>query len=183
MPSYTETIIEASIRCLEDASFDIEVGPLPGGDSGDIWVLAENESFLVGLVVVDRLARLAALEPTATAALLERIKDASPEAKQWDVYLLLVSPESARSAADLETVAAITRSLRGIRRLVGLEVASSNDVRRVLAPFVPLAPPAVDFEVSALDALQQELSVNGVDAALAQQYLDVFRNARSLRDI
>jgi hypothetical protein len=180
VPSYTDTSIQTVVDSLGAAGFDTRVEML---ESSVPWILAENAYFLVGVVVTESFAQVEAVEPEAVLALLRRIERGSAESKVWDAYLLLTCPDVLRTADEVESAAAVSQSLRGVRRLVAAEVTGPSDMRRALAPFLPLPKPAAEFEVSALEALRVELVVNGVPEVDAMRYVEAFRDEGSLKDV
>lgn len=180
MATFREDLLEEAAKQLRAAHFDVR---LDRAHSVDVpWLLAEDEQSLMAMVATDRLRDLLAVEGALAEELLERVGRAHAGPKKWDVYLLVTSAEGAQTADDREAISAVQQSLRGVRRVVALEVVDASDIRRALTPFLPLPDPPPFIERGALDVLRDELVVNGLSDEDASRFVEVFRGTGSLKD-
>jgi hypothetical protein len=188
----TDTLLADAAAELRGHGFDariVDFAKSPGKKgtrgrrTGVPWVLAEDAHFLLAVVVATSVSELAAVEPQASSALSQLVEAGNPRSKKWDLYLVLLSTAMPQNADELQVLNDLEHNLRAIRRLVSVGVAGHDEVRMALAPFLPLKPAAGGLEVAALDALRDELVINGVSDSRASQYVAVFREKGSLNGI
>jgi hypothetical protein len=177
MALLTDQLLADASTLLADQGFALRVADL---SSGRPWLLAENENFLIGVLVSDEVSTLLDEEPLAAAALAELVRLGQAQSKQWDVYLVLLATGQPQTSEDERGLAELQYNLRALRRLVGAGVRDADQMTHALASFLPLRKPAADLELAALEALAEELVVNGVDPGVVARYIDVFRQQGSL---
>lgn len=181
MTGIADNLLADAAAELRGHGFDARI--VDFGGNGFPWLLAEDANFLLAVVVATDVSELAAVEPQASAALSQLVEAGDPRSKKWDLYLVLLSTSMPRDADELQVLNDLEHNLRAIRRLVSAGVAGQEEVRVALAPFLPLKPAAGDLELTALDALRDELVINGVNNDRASQYIAVFREKGSLDGI
>jgi hypothetical protein len=176
-----DKLLSTAAAELASGGFDTRIGDL--APSGHAWLLAENELFLLGVVVEDGISDLAEIEPYASTQLMELVDRGDAQSKRWDVYLVLLSLEIPTNSEEIQVLSQLEHNLRTLRRIVAVGVTGEDELRVALAPFLPLKRAVGDLQVAALEALRDELIVNGVSVEVADRYISIFKEKGSLSDV
>ena len=181
--SSSSALLSAAGSVLRENGFDVGTESLEGTPS--VWLLAESELFVVGVAAATDLEELRQVEAFAAPQLIRRLApDHGVRGKRWDAYLVLMASRRADEPDDARKLIDIEYDTRGLRRLVAVAVEpTSEDIRRVLRPFIPLPEPAPEGLSDAYADLQEQLVVNGVDDDEATRLVAYFRDRRHLDDV
>jgi len=155
-------------------------------DDGGRLLLAENELFVLGLGVTATLDDLLALHPIAASALIEVVHDRAVGAKQWDVYLVLLTPEEIPEDGEaFQRLAAINYDTSGVRRIARAGVGADVDsIETAMRTFLPLPQSLDETQLpDPLDQLEDEIALQGVSGEDSARAIRVFRLTRSLQDV
>ena len=147
--------------------------------------LAESELFIVAVVAASTLAELRQIESLAAPELIGRLGgSAGIGGKRWDAYLVLICGQDADEPEEARAVVDIQYDTLGVRRLVAVGVEpTSNDLRGVLRPFLPLPRASPESLVDAFDGLEEQLVLNGVDEIEARHIVAAFQDRGHLNDV
>lgn len=148
-------------------------------------LVAENDYFVLGVVVASSLEELLQMESSLSVAFVNRLAEQAAGPKQWDAYLVLLTPDRAvESNEEVAELAAINRDTRYLRRLAHVGVtATSESVERALRPFLPLPPlKELDTGVDALTLLEQELPRYGIEPDQVTRLLARYRTSGVIDD-
>lgn len=166
-------------RVLSQENFRVQETRLE--DLDDVaWLLAESESFVLGVAAGQTLDDLIVLEGYVAAALGELIQDSELGAKRWDSYVVLLasSGKDQRGSPDVVRLQYNTRSLR---RLVALGTAPHEDaVTAALATFLPLPHPPPGGLPSAFNELVAQLVINGIPEERAVSVVGDYRSTGAI---
>jgi hypothetical protein len=140
------------------------------------WLLAESESFVLGVVAGQTLDDLVVLEGYVAAALGELVQGSDLGPKRWDSYVVLLAGAGKDQRGSPEVVR-LQYNTRSLRRLVALGTAPHEDaVTAALATFLPLPNPPPGGLPSAFDELVTKLVVNGIPEARAASVVGDYRS-------
>lgn len=137
----------------------------------------EDEFGVVALDIFETVDRLLDQWSDAQADLVEVISEhiSADEAKAWDGYLVLLSPELA-STAQVEALNAIRYDTSRVRKLVasGADLTDTTDVYRVLSPLLPLDSDHDRLQLATLDGLPAVLAERGISPSLTNELVKAF---------
>ncbi len=154
--------------------------------SGSSRVLVgEDDYFVLGVVAAATLKGLLAAEEVISIAFVNRLAEAAAGPKQWDAYLVLMTPEApSKSREGASELVALNYDTRYLRRLahVGVQPARES-IEQALRPFLPL-PLGGDLEsaVDPLKLLQDELPHFGISPKQAAQAISSYRLTGAIED-
>jgi hypothetical protein len=186
----TEPLLELARIVLERANFvteriDAQIGEAPT-DETHALLLAQDPFFILAVGAAATVDGLDLLEQAAVFELTRRAAASQLGAKQWDLYLVLLTGQPAvddgRASSKL---VALNYNTRSIRRLAHAGVAPTLDaMERTLRPFLPL-PEVTNAAVleDALTLLENELNREGVESDLAGRAIAAFRDSGSLSSV
>jgi hypothetical protein len=162
-------------RVLSQHNFRVQETRLDGLD--DIaWLLAESESFVLGVAAGQTLDDLLVLEGYVAAALGELIQGSELGAKRWDSYVVLLASSDKDRRGSPEVVR-LQYNTRSLRRLVALGTAAHEDaVAAALATFMPLPRPPPGGLPSAFNELVAQLVINGIPEDRAASVVGDYRS-------
>lgn len=149
-------------------------------------LLAQNRFFVTAVGAAATLDEMAALEARASTELSRLITSSHLGAKQWDVYLVLLTRQDLPDEGEASTgLVGINYNTTFFRRIVRVGVRPElEDVTRALRPFLPLvASERPEVLEDALTLLEQELPANGVDEQVAGRAIAAFRETGSLSSV
>jgi hypothetical protein len=166
-------------RVLSQQNFRVQEMRLDGLD--DVaWLLAESESFVLGVAAGQTLDDLLVLEGYVAAALGELIQDSQLGAKRWDSYVVLLA-SSGKDQRGSPEVVRLQYNTRSLRRLVALGTAAHEDaVAAALATFLPLPQPPPGGLPSAFDELVAQLVINGIPEDQAASVVGDYRSTGAI---
>jgi hypothetical protein len=145
---------------------------------GASWLLAESESFVLGVVTGKTFDDLLVLEGYVSAALGQRLRDGDIGAKRWDSYVVLLT-SAGKDQRGRPEVVRLQYNTRSLRRLVALGVAAHEDaVSGALATFLPLPEPPPGGLPSSFDELVTQLVINGISEDEAASLVATYRSTR-----
>jgi hypothetical protein len=147
------------------------------------WLLAENEFFVIAIVVAPTLTDAERIESFAAAELLQRVSARDVGGKRWDAYLVVLCEEPVNDPEATRRLVKLQYEMRGVRRLVATGVTDSGPVREALRPFLPLPPPMPGGVADAFSALVDQLTLNGIDQAKAELYVAAYAESGSLDEV
>jgi len=185
-----EPLLEVARIVLDRAHFATERIDAPSGESSTeethALLLAQDAFFILAVGVAATVDGFAALERAAVSELTRRAAASELGAKQWDLYLVLLTgqPPTDDGHAASQLVA-LNYNTRSIRRMAHAGVAPTLEaMERTLRPFLPL-PEVANAAVleDALTLLEKELTREGVDADLAGRAIAAFRDSGSLSSV
>jgi hypothetical protein len=167
-------------RVLDQQSFRVQEMRL--ADLEDVaWLLAENESFVLGVAAGQTFDDLVALEGYVAAALGELIQDGELGAKRWDSYVVLLASAGKDQRGSPEVVR-LQYNTRSLRRLVALGTAPHEEaVIAALATFLPLPHPPPGGLPSAFNELVTQLVINGIPEERATSAVSDYRSTGEIR--
>ena len=137
-----ESVLRDAQKILRDALYRCEAYE---SRRTELWF--EDDS-LVGIVAAfpsaaDLLREWSALQDTFLGSEASALRTV-PE-KAWNVYCVLLTPERPHDGLR-DQLARIEEDLVGTRKLVGTGLADEDDIRRALAPLLPVRPVALPLE-------------------------------------
>lgn len=175
----TTALLAAAQSTLLEADFK-----LLNTDAADAWLsdrarLLQNRYSVAMLVTFETWENLVETWPDYQSATVEAMSQflRQGEAKAADGYLVLLTP-SAVPTGHTSGANQIRSDTSRLRKLLGTgdELRTISDVRKVLAPLLPLSiRPGDDLEESGLDALPRILQEHGVEAAATRTVVDAFK--------
>jgi hypothetical protein len=186
----TEPLLELARIVLERANFvaeriDVQSGEPTTGETHAL-LLAQDSFFILAVGAAATIDGLGTLEQAAVFELTRRAAGSQLGAKQWDLYLVLLTAQPAvddgRASSQL---VALNYNTRSIRRLAHAGVTPTLEaMERTLRPFLPL-PEVTNAAVleDALTLLENELTREGVEADLAGRAIAAFRDSGSLSSV
>ena len=144
----------------------------------------EDPCSIVAVVVYETWRHLSSGWTQAQGMLVELISEhvSSAEAKAWDGYLVLLTPDIPSIHEQIEATR-IRQDTSRVRKLVaaGGELRGLADVERALLPFVPLrADPQFAVQESVLDMLPELLARKGLPEDAVRALIDAFSEQRPL---
>ena len=145
-----------------------------------LWLLAENEFFVVGVIATRLLEDAQRIEPFAAAELLSRVTDPGVGAKRWDAYVVLLAEEVIDDPQVTRELVELQYDTRGVRRLVATGVTERDLVARALRPFLPLPEPHPGGLSDAFGDLADQLELNGIEQSKARRYVATFAETGAL---
>jgi hypothetical protein len=165
---------------LEGAGYNTAPIVLP--DTKALLVVAESVYAVVGVVGAEEWSELAIDIDNLTTDFANWALSRKPEAKQWDLYLLLVIAQPLTRDADVAQAEQFANDTRYVRRLVRHGVASEHPgaVHTALAALLPLRLPERISERDPYAALVEALRGRGVDGHLAFQTVEQFLAATGI---
>jgi len=169
---------------LQNRGFTLSSLDLLG--DGEQLLLAENELFILGVGVTATLDDLLSLHPIAASSLIERVQERATGAKQWDVYLVLLTPEEIPEDGEaFLRLASINYDINGVRRIARASVGADVDsIESALRTFLPLPESLDESQLpDPLDQLQTEMTIQGVSMEDSARAIRVFRLTGSLQDV
>lgn len=146
-------------------------------------VFEDNYGILL-VVVYDTWQNLSAYWADAQSFLVELISDfvGSGDAKSWDGYLVLLTPNPIPKNSYLELIRLRYDTTR-VRKLIGTgeEIRTMADVKNVLMPLLPLGGEiASQFHESILDLLPSLISSNGIPEEAVRTVINAFLAQRPI---
>lgn len=179
----TADLLATATTILRQHEFAVSTESLQGVEQG--WALAESELFVIAVATAPDLKGLRDVESVAAPELIGRLgANEALGGKRWDAYLVLICSEGADRPAEARTLADIEYDTHGVRRLVAVGVEpTSEDIRRVLRPFLPLPPPSPEGLAGAFEGLQEQLVLNGVADAEARRIVAAFQDRGDLSHV
>jgi hypothetical protein len=146
-------------------------------------LLAENAFFIVAIAAVRVPSDFIEVDRLVSVELVNEIASAQVRAKQWDVYLVLLT--SALSSEDeSELLHALTYDTHYLRRLVRVGVAATEEaVRESLRAFLPL--PVTNGDRGGGDSLallEEALVTRGIERPTAAEAVSEFRTSGRVAD-
>ena len=180
MPSETTTptsLVAEATTVLErggfqriEPSFDARWPSMPAR-------IFEDPYCIVALLVFDTWAELRDTWADAQGALAELISASiqQREPKAWDGYLALLTP--AEAGVQHAEVDRIRYDVTRVRKLVGTgeDLATLDDVNRILLPVLPFAPVLPESAPrAAIDLIPGILEAKGTPLPIAQALVDAF---------
>jgi hypothetical protein len=142
--------------------------------AGVPWLLAEDQFFVIAVVVTPSLVDAMRVESFAVPELLAQVAGGELGAKKWDTYLVMLTEELADEDADARRVTDIQYNTRGVRRLLGVGASDRESLRAVLRPFLPLPHIRQGAMADALAGMADQLALNGVDRVEAERAIAQF---------
>jgi|HubBroStandDraft_2_1064218.scaffolds.fasta_scaffold244668_2 hypothetical protein len=179
-PVSTDPLLLSVVRrVLSQQNFRVQETRLDGLD--DVaWLLAESESFVLGVAAGQTLDDLLVLEGYIAAALGELIQNSELGAKRWDSYVVLLA-SSGKDQRGSPEVVRLQYNTRSLRRLVALGTAAHEDaVAAALATFLPLPHPPPGGLPSAFDELVAQLVINGIPEDRAASVVGDYRSTGAI---
>ena len=148
--------------------------------SGEPVLVAEDEFSLAAVVAADSVNTLQRLIPELEAGLANWAAERNAHEKQWDLYVLALSTDSAASDDELATAERMSRDLRYVRKIIrtGVE-ATIESVRSALLPLLPIETPDIEL-IEPLQRLEERLPEFGVPADVAGDAIAAFQSTGRL---
>ena len=148
--------------------------------------LFEDDYSIVALVVYDTWDNLSANWVHAQASLVTLISQyvTSLEAKSWDGYLVLLTPNPVPKDSSSEMIKLRYDTTR-VRKLIGTgeDIKVTADVKNVLLPLLPLHTERADeFRESVLEILPNLLSSRGIPEKAVRAVIDAFLEQRPIME-
>jgi hypothetical protein len=169
-------VVAASRELLSKNGFriasDLKLDSLPANRA----LVAEDDYSVIAIVVYESFSELQSEWSGAQADLVnllaQRLARSAPKA--WDGYLILMC---VGSSTDRSAAAEIERDTIRVRKIVatGEMLRTTNDVARVLDPFLPLTLPEPGTELPDVLATLPELLRKEVPIAVTEAVIDAFR--------
>lgn len=148
-------------------------------------LVAENDYFVLGIAVAPTLLQLLQMESSLSIDFSNRVAQQAAGPKQWDAYLVLLTPASGEISKDeVAELSAINYNTRYIRRLAHVGVRPTHEsLEQALRPFLPL-PSLQDLDsgTDALLLLEQELPRYGVDSEHSARVIARYRTSGIIDD-
>jgi hypothetical protein len=159
------TLLAAATELLTGTGFRAVSSKQSGNWGSANARLFEDPYTLVAVVVYDTWQQLFERWPDAQATLVDIVSErlGKSEPKSWDVYLVLLTPALADTAAARE-VNAIRYDTTRVRKLIstGDELQTLEDVRRTLLPLLPVTPVTLGSPRNVLEQLVDALVERGL---------------------
>lgn len=160
---------------LQAAAFRTARMTLPQSEAG--VVVAENPYVVAAVAGADHWHDVAPYGDALGTEFANWALSRQPQAKQWDLYLVLLLTQPVTSDSELAQIEQFTGDTRYVRRLIRHGVASdraSADTRTALAALLPLRLPERISERDPFSALVEALRGQGVPSDLATQKVEQF---------
>ena len=183
-PSPDTDLLDLSRRVLRQEGFLVQDGP------GDFPVLlAENPHFVLAVVATTSVSGFPHAEDAAIMSLATHIPHKDPGPKKWDVYIVMLTRNTAGADNDDSAVThslyEITYDHYGMRRIthVGVEPTPAG-VRDALANFFALPTQSSNtgttLATDPLSDLRIALRKHHVNSKMAERALTLFRSGIGL---
>lgn len=160
------TLLAAAAELLTGSGFRSVASEASSAWGSSNARLFEDPYCLVAVVVFDTWTELLERWPDAQAVIVDIVSGrlGKSEPKSWDVYLVLLTPAFADTAAARE-VNAIRYDTTRVRKLIstGEELRTLEDVRRTMLPLLPVNPVSLDAARDILELLVDALVSRGID--------------------
>jgi len=154
---------------------DFVVRRLELPEAGQVVVAAEDDYSLAAILAGDDWSSVSERISPLDVALSNWVAAQSPSAKKWDIYLVCLVQHHLSQAREFAEAERYELDTRRVRKYVrdGI-VPDEADVRRALAPFLPLRSASESAVLDPLALLERKLRARGVDAATARIGIETF---------
>jgi hypothetical protein len=160
---------------LTEGAFHTARVTLPQAQAGVL--VAENPYTVAAVAGVDQWHDVAPYVNVLATEFANWALSRQPQAKQWDLYLIVLIVQPVTSDSELTEIEQFTDDTRYVRRLIRHGVVSdrdSADALTALAALLPLQLPDRIAERDPYSALVEALRGQGVDRDLAAQTVEQF---------
>jgi hypothetical protein len=184
-------LVELAQVVLQNAGYEtlemrLTIAPADDVEAGRPLLLAQSHFFVLAVGAGSTLEAVREIEPYAVEELVRRAEESDLGAKQWDLYVVLMSSQQVSDdrGASSELVA-INYNTRLVRRIAHAGVSPTiESIEAVLRSFLPLPRSRqTDVLEDALTLLEGELQQEGVDETLAGRAIASFRSTGSLASV
>lgn len=181
--SITELLASAS-KILEDNGYRRAEQKLTSDWQVTNARLFEDDYSIVALIVYDTWDNLSANWVDAQASLVELMSKyvTSLDAKSWDGYLILLTPNPVPKESGSEMIK-IRYDTTRVRKLIGTgdDIKVTADVKNILLPLLPLPFERADeYRESVLELLPRLLSGRGISEEAVRLVVSAFLEQRPI---
>lgn len=170
-PLPPDPLAEKAQDLLTQAGFDTRTQVL--ANQADV-LLAENDYAVAAVLSAKSWKDVSGRLPDLQVAVANWAADRDAGAKQWDLYLILLLSD-VLDDSELSSATDLTSDLRFVRKIVRAGVKPENaEIRKALAPLLPLEPPTRGELLSPMEELERRLPAHGLTPAMVESALAEF---------